>query len=154
MTHLSVALLVYFNENLKSYKGLPIDSRIWNFSSPEKVKDQGGGIVLGVMGAPEGLVSPVKFATQLAPGWGRSHKEFMKKHYGAHSSVFAVAEHIPKADNRVMLAGEKDSDGMQKAMVLSGMQDDDLRLLRIMKKRCGEIAGTSGGGGCGDIHLP
>jgi choline dehydrogenase-like flavoprotein len=144
MTHLAAVLLVYFDKPLKSYQGLPIDSRIWDFSAPERVKEQGGGMVLGAMGAPEGLVSPVSFATQVAPGWGKSHKEYMKKHYGAHSAIFAVAEHNPRKENTVILARVKDTDGMPKAEVLVEMQDEDLRLIEIMLKRCNEVADASG----------
>lgn len=143
MTHLSVVLMVYFNRPIKSYQGLPIDSRIWNFSAPESIKEQGGGFALGVMGAPEGLVSPARFALG-APGWGRSHKEYMREHYGAHSAIFGVAEQHPVKENTVTLADEKDSDGMPKANVHVGLRDSDLKLLKLMIQRCSELADVSG----------
>jgi choline dehydrogenase-like flavoprotein len=143
MTHLSVALMVYFDKPLKSYQGLPIDSRIWDFSAPERIKEQGGGFVLGVMGAPEGIVSPARFALG-APAWGRSHKEYMKRHYGAQSAIFGVAEQHPRKENRITLAGVKDNDGMPKANVHASLHDSDLRLLRLMMQRCGELADVSG----------
>jgi choline dehydrogenase-like flavoprotein len=143
MTHLAVVLMVFFDRHMKSYQGLPIDSRIWDFSAPGKVKEQGGGVVLGAMGAPEGLVSPENFAL-IVPGWGKKHKEFMRKYYGAHSAIFGVAEQHPKKENSVTLAGVKDSDGMPKAEVRAMMNDDDFRLLQLMIKRCGEVADASG----------
>jgi choline dehydrogenase-like flavoprotein len=144
MTHLSVALMIYFDRPLKSYQGLPIDARIWDFSAPKKVKEQGAGIVLGVMGSPEGLVSPSKFAAIVAPGWGKKHKEYMKNHYGAHSTVFAVAEHIPRKDNAITLANVKDSTGMSKSEVALRLQDNELKLLKLMIERCEEVAEASG----------
>jgi choline dehydrogenase-like flavoprotein len=113
MTHLSVMLMVFFDEDVKSYQGLPIDSRIWDFSAPERVKDQGTGFSLGVMGAPEGIVSPSKFALVI-PGWGKDHRDKMKRFYGAHSAIFGVADQNPKETNTVRLAGTKDAEGMPK----------------------------------------
>lgn len=143
MTHLAVVLMVFFDKPMKSYQGLPIDSRIWDFSAPEKVKEQGGGAALGVMGAPEGLVSPENFAL-IVPGWGKKHKEFMRKYYGAHSAIFGVSEQHPRKENTVTLAGVKDIDGMPKADVRAMIKDDDFRLLNLMVKRCSEIADASG----------
>ncbi len=68
----------------------------------------------------------------------------MKRFYGAHSSVFAVAEHVPRAENFVTLARVKDSDDMPKAEVFLDLQDKDLRLLEIMLKKCNEVASASG----------
>jgi choline dehydrogenase-like flavoprotein len=144
MTHLSFIDVVLFDSPLKSYQGLPIDSRIWDYSTPDMTKKQGGGFALGVMGAPEGLVSPARFAPFIAPGWGKSHKQYMKKYYGAHSAVFGVAEHIPRKRNRVSLSDKKDSDGIPKAYVAVTMQKTDFDLLRQMKKRCHEVAEASG----------
>jgi choline dehydrogenase-like flavoprotein len=144
MTHLAAGTMVYFDKPVKSYQGLPIDSRIWDFSAPEKIKKQGGGFALGVMGAPEGLVSPANFASMVAPGWGKAHKEYMRKHYGAHSMIFGVAEQHPKKENTVLLATAKDSNGMPKAEVFVEMQDDELRSIDIMIKRCEEIADATG----------
>jgi choline dehydrogenase-like flavoprotein len=144
MTHLSTALMVYFDRPIKSYQGLPIDARIWDFSAPKKVKEQGAGFTLGVMGAPEGLVSPARFATVIAPGWGKSHKEYMKKHYGAHTSVFGVADHNPRRENTVTLASVKDENGMSKAKVTVRMQDTELKLIKLMIEKCAEIAAASG----------
>ncbi len=143
MTHLSVVLVVLFDEPVKSYQGLPIDSRIWDFSSPERVREQGGGFALGVMGSPEGIVSPAMFALT-APGWGRKHKAYMKQYYGAHSSIFGVAEEIPKKENRVRLSETKDTDGVPKAQVSLALRDGDLKLLELMRDRCRELARASG----------
>lgn len=143
MTHLAVALMVYFDSPMKSYQGLPIDSRIWDFSAPERIKGQWGGFALGVMGAPEGVVSPARFALG-APAWGRSHKEYMRKHYGAHSAIFGVAEQHPAKENAVTLAKEKDIDGIPKANVHVKLRDSDLRLLKAMIQRCNALADVSG----------
>ncbi len=144
MTHLSAALMIYFDRPVKSYQGLPTDSRIWDFSAPKKVKDQGAGFTLGVMASPEGLVSPARFATVMAPGWGKSHKEYMKKHYGAHSSVFGVAEHNPERENTVARAGVRDENGMAKAKVTVRMRDTELKLIQLMIRKCADIADASG----------
>jgi choline dehydrogenase-like flavoprotein len=144
MTHLSVTLVILFDDQLKSYQGLPIDSRILDYSTPEMIKKQGSGFAIGVLGSPEGLVSPARFATTIAPGWGRSHREYMKKYYGAHSAVSATAHHTPKRENSVRLSQIKDDNGMPKAKVSVNMQDDDLQILRLMLKRCNEVAEASG----------
>jgi choline dehydrogenase-like flavoprotein len=144
MTHLSVTLVILFDDQLKSYQGLPIDSRILDYSTPEMIKKQGSGFAIGVLGSPEGLVSPARFANIIAPGWGRSHSEYMKKYYGAHSAVSATAHHTPKRENSVRLSQMKDDDGMPKAKVSVNMQDDDLQILRLMLKRCNEVAEASG----------
>lgn len=144
MTHLTAVLMVVFDRQVKSYQGLPIDARIWDYTAPEEVKKQGGGFSIGIMGSPEGLVSPARFAMLVAPGWGKDHKAYMRRYYGAHSAIFAVADHMPRRENAVTLTGVKDSEGIPKAHVSVSMQDEDLELIRLMMRRCGEVADASG----------
>lgn len=145
MENLMSAVLFLFNEKVGSYKGLPIDSKVWEFSAPQIKKGYNRGFSIGSMGAPDGIIGPASFALMVARGYGKDHRMFMEKYYGAHSMVFCLAEHLPKATNRLVIDKEAmDEFGMPKAKADIELDHEDLAILDKMIALSKDIALASG----------
>ena len=145
MENLTSAVLFLFNEKVGSYKGLPIDSKVWDFSVPQIKKGYNRGFSIGSMGAPDGFIGPASFALRIARGYGKDHRMFMEKYYGAHSMVFCIAEHLPNEKNRLGLnREEKDEFGMPKAKADIELQQEDLAIIDKMMTLSKDIALASG----------
>ncbi len=145
MDNIFAAVLFLFSEKVHSYKGVSIDSRVWDFMVPKPAQGQDRGFSLGSAGAPDGLIGPASFAMKIADGYGRKHREFVEKYYGAHSMVFGIAEHLPKKTNRVGIdKNEKDKLGMPKARVDVTLDSSDHKIIEKMLTLCKDIANASG----------
>jgi choline dehydrogenase-like flavoprotein len=132
-----------FDERIDAYKGPPIDSRIWNFSRPSRDGSARSGYVLGVSGTLGGFHGPMSHAL-LLPGLGRAHKDTMRSTFGTVVTLFGIAEHEPRAGNRVTLADSKDPDGVPLARIQSAHSETDLLALDAMLMRAKELAHAAG----------
>lgn len=145
MENLEVGVPFLFKEKVKSYQGLSIDSKIWDFVVPRPEKGHERAFALASCGAPDGLVSPVSFAMKLAQGFGKKHRQFVEKYYGAHAMVFGLAEQLPRLSNRLTLDREEMDDfGLPKAHVDVSLDDGDHKALENMLTLCKEIVKASG----------
>lgn len=145
MENLYVCVLFLFPDKVDSYRGLPIDSKAWDHAVPRPDRGQPRGFTLASLGAPDYLQGPAKFALHVAPGFGRRHREFVEKYFGAHCMLYALAEQGPRASNRVTLDRvEKDPFGVPKARVDTGPSIEDCEMLAGMLGLCNEVAEASG----------
>ena len=138
-----VVLNVRFDQRLDSYKGPPIDARIWDFARPARGGRVRSGYVLGVSGTLGGYHGPASYALR-TPGIGRAHKDAMRARFGAVVSLFGIAEQEPRASNRVRLADETDPDGVPLVRVESTPSEGDLVAMDEMLARLNALAGASG----------
>jgi len=141
METISINLLCRADQPVHSYKGPPLDSRIWDFSKP------GGslrsGYVLGVSGTVGGRQSPLSYAWGIQ-GFGLQHKNEMRRQFGRDIQLFGIAEHIAHPDNRLILSDQLDTDGVPKVEVYSDYGEDDRQTLRAMKNNIIEWADACG----------
>lgn len=145
MENLEVGLLFVFPKKVKSYQGVSIDSKVWDFAVPDPGKGRERPFTLASCGAPDGVIGPASFAMKLAKGFGKKHRQFVEKYYGAHAMVFGIAEQLPRRSNRVMLdPEEKDEHGMSKALVDVTLDDGDHKALDVMLDLCRDLAKASG----------
>lgn len=145
MENLEVGVLFVFPRKLKSYQGVSIDSKVWDFMVPDPVKGRERPFTLSSCGAPDGVIGPASFAMKVAKGFGKKHRQFVEKYYGAHAMVFGIAEQLPRSSNKVMLdPEEKDDYGMPKALVDVALDDADHKALDVMLDLCRELAKASG----------
>lgn len=131
METISLNLLCQADQPLHSYKGPPLDARIWDFAKPQAALRS--GYVLGVSGVVGGRQSPLSYAWSL-PGIGLEHKNNMRTQFGRDIQLFGIAEHIAHPDNRVILSKKLDQDGVPRVEVHSDYGPDDRKTLRAMKK--------------------
>lgn len=131
METISINLLCHADQALHSYKGPPLDARIWDFCKPEEPLRS--GYVLGVSGTVGGRQSPLSYAWNTR-GIGLEHKNKMRQQFGRDIQLFGVAEHIADPDNRVQLSEKLDRDGVPRVEIRSDYGPDDRQTLRAMKE--------------------
>jgi len=136
-------LNVRFDQRLDSYKGPPIDARIWDFARPARGGRVRSGYALGVSGTMGGFHGPTSYALR-TPGIGRAHKDAMRARFGAVVSLFGIAEQEPRAGNRVRLADETDADGVPLLRVESSPSEADLRAMDEMLGKLNALAAAAG----------
>jgi choline dehydrogenase-like flavoprotein len=136
-----VGLTVRFDERLEPYKGPPIDARIWDFNRPAQPGRSGFG--LGVSGTMSGYHGPVSYAER-TPGFGLVHKRAMRERFGTIVTLFGIADHEPRAENRVELSDQTDSEGVPLLRVRSSYSEADRAVVGEMMRRCRELAEASG----------
>lgn len=137
METISASVNCQADQPLHSYKGPPLDSRIWDFAKPKPPLRT--GFVLGVAGTLGGRHSPVSYAWSL-PGIGIAHKRKMRAQFGTDIQLFGIAEHAPHRRNRITLSDEKDEAGVAKVQLSSDYHADDKQTLELMIKRLFEWA--------------
>ena len=120
------------DQQIQSYKGPPLDSRIWDFSMPKEPLKS--GFALGVAGTLGGRLSPVSYAWDI-PGFGLEHKQIMRDKFGKDIQLFGIAEHIPDRNNRITITNNKDADGVPLARVYSDYSAEDKKTLKVMIER-------------------
>jgi len=131
METISLNLLCRADQPLHSYKGPPLDARIWDFAKPRSPLRS--GYVLGVSGTVGGRQSPMSYAWSI-PGVGLKHKNKVREQFGRDIQLFGIAEHIAHPDNRVVLSDKLDSDGIPRVEIHSDYGPDDRQTLRAMKR--------------------
>ena len=117
---------------IHSYKGPPLDARIWDFYKPDN--DLVSGFVLGVAGTLTEKLSPLSYS-QAVEGFGLEHKRKVRSSFGREIQLFGIAEHIPHENNRVTLSERKDSNGIPLVKIFSDYGHEDRRTLRVMMRR-------------------
>lgn len=130
METISINLLCHADQPLSSYKGPPLDARIWDFAKPKTPLRS--GYVLGVGGNLGGRQGPLSYALSMS-GIGLEHKQKMREQFGRDIQLFGIAEHIANPENRVLLSEKKDDDGVPKVLIRSDYGPDDRQTLRAMK---------------------
>jgi choline dehydrogenase-like flavoprotein len=115
---------------LQSWKGQPIDSRIWDFNRPHR--DQAiNGFVLGVSSSMTSEVGPLSYSLRTA-GSGIAHKNAMRNRFGRVVNLFGIAEHCPDENNRVVLSDKVDDQGIPKVSIRSDYNVIDKNTMREM----------------------
>lgn len=132
---LLVALTVRFEWRLNPYKGPPIDSRIWDFCRPDGKGSVRSGYVLGVSGTLGGFQGPLSYARSI-PGIGLVHKQAMRERFGTILTLFGIAEHEPRFENRIRLSDRVDDAGIPKVVVESSFSAADRAAFAAMIQRC------------------
>ena len=136
----SIAL---FSEPIHSYKGLQIDSRAWDFNAPSPGQTFQGGVVLGVSAG--NFLGPFAYAQFVAPGWGKSHKDFMRTSFGNAINIFGIGEHLPHPDNRITLDPEvMDFYGVPVAKLVTTLKKNEREMLGFMARQTKAIAEAAG----------
>jgi len=64
---------------LDSFKGLPSDSICWDYNHPTSIPGITGGCRFSTSVAEADLVGPINYAQRIIPGWGKHHKQAMRR---------------------------------------------------------------------------
>ncbi|HMO99975.1 MAG TPA: GMC family oxidoreductase [Kiritimatiellia bacterium] len=133
METILTAVTVETEEPVAGWKGPPIDARLWDFSRPGP-GDRHGGFVLGVSGVMGRFHGPQSYTANI-PGFGRAHKQEMRRRFGHMITLFGVSDHQPHPDNRLTLSEQRDDAGQPKVVIHSNYHRADLEGLAAMQER-------------------
>lgn len=132
-------------DDLGSYRGIPVDSVCWDFNAPDAIPGVAGGCRFSPAVAEAELAGPVNYATRVVSGWGRQHKETMRKVFGRALVIVAMGESLPNSRAYIDLdPHQKDAAGMALARINTFVAPMDLRRLDFMSRRTREILLASG----------
>ncbi len=135
---LFVALFALFDPGLESYAGHPNDARIWDFNGASEDAPLPNGILIG---PHTGFFSRLRgYAWEIAPGFGVRHRQRMAEVFGGAVELYAQAEQLPRADNRVTLSGQRDAAGAPLAHVEMRLDRQDLEAMAFARARLLELA--------------
>jgi choline dehydrogenase-like flavoprotein len=125
MAHMARQVWGRFDADIRPYKGIP-GALISEDHHRPKDADFAGGYLLQSLG-----VMPVTYASQLARGrgvWGDAFTTQMRGYNNA-AGINIVGECLPRPENRVQLADERDARGLPKPRVHFSLGPNERRLL-------------------------
>jgi choline dehydrogenase-like flavoprotein len=130
---------------LGSHRGLPVDSICWDFNAPDAVPNVIGGCRFAPGMAEADLVGPINYATRVVGGWGKSHKQALRRTFGNVLSVGAIGENLPNDGSYVDLDPQaRDDHGLPLARIHSLLPERELLRLEFMARKSREILKASG----------
>ncbi|MEJ2683881.1 MAG: GMC family oxidoreductase [Candidatus Sulfobium sp.] len=132
-------------EPLGSYRGIAVGGVCWDFNSPDSIPDVAGGCRF-CSGTPESdLLGPIGYARRVARGWGRKHKEEMRRVFGRALTIIAIGESLPNAGSYIDLdPDEEDALGMPVARINTRLEGMEISRLEFMAAKSREILQASG----------
>lgn len=132
-------------EPMGSHRGLPVDSICWDYNKPDAIPGVVGGCRFAPSQAESDLVGPVSYANRVVGGWGRSHKQAMKRTFGHVLSLTGIGESLPNEQTFISLHdSEKDEFGRPKACINSFVDDMAARRIEFMQTTCRKVLEAAG----------
>ena len=132
-------------EPIGSYRGIAVGGVCWDYNAPDAIPNVIGGCRF-CSGTPEAdLLGPISYARRVAGGWGRKHKEEMRRVFGRALSVIAIGESLPNPNSYIDLDPyEQDGLGMPVARINSYLDELAVSRLEFMAAKSREILLASG----------
>ena len=132
-------------EPLGSFRGISSDSICWDFNAPDSIPGVIGGCRFAIAASEAELVGPINYAQRVVKGWGREHKEAMRRSFGKVLTVSSICESLPHDKSFIDLdPDEKDSLGQTVARIHSYLDDMALRRLEFAADTIREALPASG----------
>ena len=132
-------------DQLLSFGGLPADAISWDRNRPDAIPGVIGGFRLSAAIHEADMMGPIAHAQRGVPGWGRAHKEKMRRSVGSMIAVGAVGESLPHEGSRIDLdPKEKDAFGRPLARIHSFVDAMNVRRLRAMAAAARALLKASG----------
>lgn len=128
-----------------SHRGLPVDSICWDYNAPDAIPGVIGGCRISPSVAESDLIGPVNYARRVVKGWGRAHKESMRKTFGRVLSLSGICESLPHPKSYVDLDPDtEDAQGVPVARIHSYVDDMAAKRIEFMAGICRDILAASG----------
>ncbi len=132
-------------EPLLSFGGLPADSISWDRNRPDAIAGVVGGFRLSAAIHEADMVGPIAHAQRAVPGFGRAHKERMRRAVGSLVAVGAVGESLPHEGSKIDLDPQrKDAFGRALARIHSVVDVMTVKRLQAMAAAARGLLEASG----------
>ena len=133
------------SDPIGSQRGLPADSICWDYNAPDAIPGVVGGCRIAPSMAESDLIGPVNYARRVVKGWGRAHKESMRKTFGRVLSLAGICESLPHRNSYVDLDPDvKDASGESVARIHSYVDDMAIKRIEFMAGLCRDVLAESG----------
>ena len=134
-------------EPLLSFGGLPADAISWDRNRPDATAGVIGGFRLSAAIHEAEMIGAIAHAQRAVPGFGRAHKERMRRAVGSLIAVGALGESLPHEGSKVDLdARRKDDFGRPLARIHSFVDAMAVKRLRAMAAATRGLLAASGAG--------
>ena len=132
-------------EPLGSFRGLSSDSICWDFNAPDSIPGVIGGCRFAIAASEADFVGPINYAQRVVKGWGKEHKEKMRRSFGKVLTISSLCESLPNEKAYIDLApDEKDSLGLSTARIHSYLDETALRRLEFTTDKIRDLLSASG----------
>jgi len=130
-------------DRIDSYRGIPVDSIIWDWNNPNPDRGFEGGLrIFPTVGSAAG---PLHYAAQYFKGWGDEYIKEVEKWFGHAMGMGGIAESIPNENSFVRLSNnEKDEYGFPVAEIQSFLGESELKSLDFMVTKIKDILSEAG----------
>ncbi|MGH7885703.1 MAG: GMC family oxidoreductase [Thermodesulfobacteriota bacterium] len=135
-------LMALHPKRLDSYRGIPIDSVIWDWNDPSKNKDLSAGY--RIYPTAGNALSPVHYANYFFQSSGKKLIEDMGKWFGHAIGIAGIGEFQPNKDTFVTVSDKKDRFGLPIAKIQSFNSETELKILDSMYNKAKQILEASG----------
>lgn len=130
-------------DRLDSYRGIPLDSVLWEWNTPNPDRGFPGGLRLSPTAGS--AMGPMNYALRYFEGWGDDFVKGMDEWFGHAMGMAGVAEFFPNKDTFVALdPKEKDEYGLPVAQIQSFLGEPELDSLEFMEKTSKDLLKASG----------
>jgi choline dehydrogenase-like flavoprotein len=126
-----------------SYRGIPIDSVIWNWNDPRPADGLPGGLRLYPTAGS--AMGPTDYALRYFGGWGDELLDDVQKWFGHAIAIGGIGAFFPNEKTFVTVNDNvKDRFGVPVAEIQSFLGEPELKILEFMSKTSKEILFESG----------
>lgn len=134
-------------EPLLSFGGLPADAISWDWNRPDAIPGVIGGFRLAAAIHEADMIGAIAHAQRAVPGFGRAHKERMRRTVGSLVAVGAVGESLPHERSKIDLdPQDKDAFGRPLARIHSHVDAMAVKRLQAMAAATRGLLKASGAG--------
>lgn len=137
--------VAFHPDRLDAYRGIPIDSIIWDYNEPSTEGGFRGGY--RIYPSSGGAKSPIGYAKRFFRGWGEPFVKEIADSFGHAVSIGGIGEFLPNENTFVSLSEKaKDKFGVPAAMIQSFNGESEIKILQSMQKHAKEILKAAGTG--------
>ena len=130
-------------ERSDSYRGIPMDSILWNWNTPDPKRGFSGGLRL--FPTAGSALGPLNYSLRYFDGWGEDYIKQVEKWFGHAISMGGIAEFFPNKDTFITLDPKtKDEFGLPVAQIQSFLGESELKSLEFIAGKSKEILKASG----------
>ena len=135
-------LMALHPERLDAYRGIPIDSVIWDWNDPSKNRDFNAGFrIYPTVG---NALTPLHYASYYFDDFGQELISDVQKWFGHAIGIAGIGEFLPNNDTFVSLSEKKDKFGLPIPRIQSFNSETELKILDSIYRKAKEILELSG----------
>ena len=136
-------VIAFHSDRLDSYRGLPLDSVIWKWNTPDPDRGFPGGVRFSPTAGS--AMGPLNYALRYFEGWGDDFVKAIDEWFGHAMGMVGISEFFPNKDTFVTIDPKvKDEFGLSVAKIQSFLGEPELKSLEFMEKTTKDILKAAG----------